>query len=297
MGIPGALGTHGDKWGAWAWTRTRPRRDVWGHRGHGDTWDTPGSGTHRGALGMGTLGDTQGVRMHRAWGHIGHGHVRSHAGMHRDMQGTGTRGDTWGHAGDSHGRGRGGCSSRARLGRGLTGCPLAPTAGPGCWASVPFTAIPSRSAQHRPSGLRHRCHAWGGHGGGLRCVPHGARLSAQLRAASRAGPCRDKPRLSPDPQGGKGYSPGQPPPPGARTIVRSWARVCRACKNVWSMQERARACRSKRGWARAHGVCKAARSVQRRAEHTGLGKSTGDVQEHVERARACRGCATARGAG
>lgn len=32
----------------------------------------------------------------------------------------------------------------------LTGCPLAPTGTPPCWASVPFTAIPSRTNKERP---------------------------------------------------------------------------------------------------------------------------------------------------
>lgn len=170
-------GTQGDR-GAQGHEHSGGVGDMWGCRGRGDTRDTG----HGGLQGHGVHGDTK--------GYVGQRGTEG-TGTHRDT-GVGLCGDTECHAWHGDTRGAAPRSVGTQRGdaaqQGLTECPLAPTAGPGCWASVPFTAIPSRSAQHRPSGLRHRCHARGGHGGGgLRCAPHGAHLSAGLPAASRGG--------------------------------------------------------------------------------------------------------------
>lgn len=165
-------------------THTRPCRNALGHKGHSRHRDTPGTGIQRTQWAQGTLGDAHDVWTRRAQPGAGHAGMRRHSATRVPRM-------------------------SPVLGWGLTGCPLAPTAGPGCWASVPFTAIPSRSAQHRPRGLWRHAGATagqprrGGHGeGGPRRGGHGegataggyaahpmVPLSAQHRAASRAGPC------------------------------------------------------------------------------------------------------------
>lgn len=247
-----------------------------GTGGHGDAWGDGGGGRATGTPGAPrtrTRRDARGclgthTRHEDAHG-MGPCRARPRPGPCRDARGHAGHGDTQGCVGQGDAGAAVAVPAQAQGGGGLTGCPLAPTAGPGCWASVPFTAIPSRSAQHRPSGLCHRCHARGDHGGG-------ATTRAPWRppqcSAPRSIPGQTLPRQTaaqPRPpvtlggdEGVRAAALGDPRPRKLRCGAgmgegtqrgAGCARLRGACRAGRARKGRARTCGVSQGWARARG--------------------------------------------